>query len=227
MEWMVAEAMADRGHEVVVVLPHPTPENKKHPKVKEIAIDGRYFNQMTEKFSKKALQTGGNVQPPIQEFLENAVITTENAFQHEEIQGYLKNGTKFDVVICMAAMMGETGYFLAKKFDAALGLYFTGMVSFVTVDNAMGQPHNTAYLPMPMLEFGTDMTFWQRTVNFLATGVMWGARDLYVLSKAEQTLDKFFPGEQSQVFFTEWRWLFGDDVNNVHSSTSINLLCGV
>ena len=48
-------------------------------------------------------------------------------------------------------MMGETGYFLAKKFDAALGLYFTGMVSFVTVDNAMGQPHNTAYLPMPML----------------------------------------------------------------------------
>ena len=51
----------------------------------------------------------------------------------------------------MIAMMGETGYFLAKKFDAALGLYFTGMVSFVTVDNAMGQPHNTAYLPMPML----------------------------------------------------------------------------
>ena len=31
---------------------------------------------MTEKFSKKALQTGGNVQPPIQEFLENAVIVS-------------------------------------------------------------------------------------------------------------------------------------------------------
>ena len=45
-------------------------------------------------------------------------------------------------------------------------------------------------------EFGTDMTFWQRTVNFLATGVMWGARDFYVLSRAEQTLDKLFPGEQ-------------------------------
>ena len=44
--------------------------------VKEIAIDGRYFNQMTEKFSKKALQTGGNLQPPIQEFLENAVIVS-------------------------------------------------------------------------------------------------------------------------------------------------------
>ena len=45
--------------------------------MKEIAIDGRYFNQMTEKFSKKALQTGGNVQPPIQEFLENAVIVSK------------------------------------------------------------------------------------------------------------------------------------------------------
>ena len=44
--------------------------------VKEIAIDGRYFNQMTEKFSKKALQTGGNIQPPIHEFLENAVIVS-------------------------------------------------------------------------------------------------------------------------------------------------------
>ena len=31
--------------------------------------------------------------------------TTENALQHEEIQGYLKNGKKFDVVLCMAGML--------------------------------------------------------------------------------------------------------------------------
>ena len=31
--------------------------------------------------------------------------TTENAIQHEEIQGYLKNGKKFDVVLCMAGML--------------------------------------------------------------------------------------------------------------------------
>lgn len=44
-------------------------------------------------------------------------------------------------------------------------------------------------------EYGTDMTFLQRTLNFLATGVMWGMRDLYGLRRAEQILDKFFPGE--------------------------------
>ena len=99
------------------------------------------------------------------------------------------------MVLCMAAMLGETGYYLAHRMDAALGLYFTGMVSFVTIDYAMGQPHNSAYLPMPVLPYGTEMTFFQRTVNFLATNAMWGMRDFYVLRRADQILDKYFPGE--------------------------------
>ena len=56
------------------------------------------------------------------------------------------------MVLCLSGIMGETGYYLARTFgDSALGLYFTGMVSFVSMDYAMGQPHNTAFLPMPML----------------------------------------------------------------------------
>ena len=39
------------------------------------------------------------------------------------------------------------------------------------------------------------MTFLQRTVNFLATNAMWGMRDFYVLRRADQILDKYFPGE--------------------------------
>ena len=82
---------------------------------------------------------------------DGVLQTMDNALSHQEIQEYLRNGKKFDMLLCMAVMMGETGYYLAHRMDAALGLYFTGMVSFVTIDYAMGQPHNSAYLPMPVL----------------------------------------------------------------------------
>ena len=49
---------------------------------------------------------------------------------------------KFDVVMCISFMLGETGYYLAHKLDASIVLYFTGQVSAVTLDYAMGQPHN-------------------------------------------------------------------------------------
>ena len=45
---------------------------KRHPKVKEIAIDGSLFDEMTAKVSRLALQTGGATQPPIMEFFDSA-----------------------------------------------------------------------------------------------------------------------------------------------------------
>ena len=96
----------------------------------------------------------------------------------------------------MNFIMGEVGYFLAQKFDAALALYFTGMVSFVSLDNAIGQPHNSAYLPMPLFDFSNEMTFFQRTQNFLATQAMSFMRDYYAIYRVNRLLEREFPGER-------------------------------
>jgi hypothetical protein len=55
-------------------------------------------------------------------------------------------------------------------------------VSLSWVDDAIGQPHNTAYLPVPVLPFTSDMNFLQRTVNTLGTFVFHKIlRNFYIL----------------------------------------------
>ena len=66
----LAEAMAERGHEVVVVMPHPS--KKPHPKVKEIIVDATGFEAFTAKASKESLQAGASTVPPIMEFFNVA-----------------------------------------------------------------------------------------------------------------------------------------------------------
>ena len=81
------------------------------------------------------------------------------------------SNTKFDVVLTVFFVGHEAGYYLAERFNASLVLYFTGQVSNPLIDHAMGMPHNLALLPFPMLAYPTEMTFWQRTVNFVVTNL--------------------------------------------------------
>ena len=109
----------------------------------------------------------------------------------------MKQGKKFDIVIVNAFIASESGYYLAKKFDASIALYFTGQVSMPWIDAAVGQPHNPSFLPNPLLGLGTEMNFVERIKNFIATQVMhYGLRDYYILGKVDKLLDKHFPGEE-------------------------------
>ena len=64
----VATEMARRGHEVVVLTQHP--DKNPNPNITEITIDGKIFNDLTERISKEMMKEGGSTSPPFMEFVE-------------------------------------------------------------------------------------------------------------------------------------------------------------
>ena len=57
--------------------------------------------------------------------------------------------------------------------------------------------HNPSYLPSALMEAGTEMTFIERLQNFVVTNVLhFALRDYFMLKKANELLDKHFPGEE-------------------------------
>lgn len=119
-------------------------------------------------------------------------------FGHKDMQTLLHDpNTKFDAVIVIPFFGNEAGYYLAHRFKAPLILYFTGQVSVSWVDDAMGQPHNTAYLPTAVLPFTSEMTFFQRVINTFGNFVFHRIlRNTYILGNDLKILQKYFPGEE-------------------------------
>ena len=71
----LAEEMAKKGHEVVVVMAYPT--KKPNPKVKEIIIDGTEWMEMQEHLSNEKLKTGADASPPIFELVDMATLVRD------------------------------------------------------------------------------------------------------------------------------------------------------
>ncbi len=106
--------------------------------------------------------------------IQGAFDSNDNALGHPLLRAELDKG--FDVVLVSSFFCSEAGYYLAKRSDAALALYFTGQVSLSFMDWAVGQPHNPAYLPFLMFDVPAPFTFMQRVVNTLITYVFQMAR---------------------------------------------------
>ena len=105
--------------------------------------------------------------------------------------------TKFDVAMVIPFFGDEAGYYIAQRFNASLVLYFTGQVSVSWVDEAMGQPHHTAYMPTAILPFTSEMNFFQRAINTLGNFVFHRImRNMYILGKDYTILKKYFPNEE-------------------------------
>ncbi len=116
---------------------------------------------------------------------------------HPEFRALLEDpATTFDAVIVVPFFGNEAGYYFSHKYGAPLILYFTGQVSVAWVDEAVGQPHNTAYLPTVVLPFTSDMTFVQRVLNTLGNFLFHRVlRNTYILGRDYALLKKHFPNE--------------------------------
>jgi hypothetical protein len=73
---------------------------------------------------------------------------------------------------------------------------FGPQVSLSWVDDAMGQPHNTAYLPTAILPFTSEMNFIQRAINTFGNFVFHRIlRNMYILNNDYKILNKYFPND--------------------------------
>ena len=71
----LAEEIAAKGHEVVVVMPYAT--KKPNPKVKEIIIDGKELDDLHEGMSVTQLKTGADSKYPLFEVVDIAVSVSK------------------------------------------------------------------------------------------------------------------------------------------------------
>ena len=58
---------------------------------------------------------------------------------------------------------------------------------------ANGDVFNPSYMPLPVTSYTQEMTFFQRLVNTLLTGVVVAVRDLYMLPRTETMLASIYP----------------------------------
>jgi hypothetical protein len=73
---------------------------------------------------------------------------------------------------------------------------FGPQVSLSWVDDAMGQPHNTAYLPTAILPFTSEMNFIERAINTFGNFVFHRIlRNMYILNNDYKILNKYFPND--------------------------------
>ena len=85
----VAEEMAARGHEVVVLMQHPT--KKPNPKLKEIIIDGREIEELTEKVSEQKLKSGDGGRIPIFDMLNTAFLVSYSLYNIIQVKFTVKS----------------------------------------------------------------------------------------------------------------------------------------
>ena len=84
----------------------------------------------------------------ISKFLPAAEKLHVKTFDMLKSLNFFKKYDKFDITVAMAVGGNEPTYYVAKKLNSTLALYFTQQVSILNQDWAMGQPHNPAIQPL-------------------------------------------------------------------------------
>ncbi len=176
-----------------------------------------FMTEITKEMSKQVLIGAGSDEAGhFLTLIDGAIESNDNALSDKRLRDHLAKG--FDVVLVSPFIASEAGYYLAQKTNAALVLYFTAQTSLSPIDWAVGQPHNSAFLPFVLLDFQLPMTFLQRVLNTVATyGFHLVRYNQFVLSmsdrlvvivrlipnrnnyfiwRGERLLDKHFPGEE-------------------------------
>ncbi|XP_041969125.1 UDP-glucosyltransferase 2-like [Aricia agestis] len=171
----LVNALAKREHNLTVITHFPM----KNPptNVQEISLAGsipEIMNNLTDirnahKYTLKPAYIRN-----LESIIRECVHACNVVAQKEAVRRLLETRTKFDLV--MVEVFGTDCLLpLGERFDAPV----VGLLSSVPlpwVNEQLGNPDGTAYIPAYMMGFGQRMTIWERFANTVA--VMW-AKFLY------------------------------------------------
>ena len=203
----VGYELASRGHEVTVVSPF---NNKKEVEgITEIVIQSEY-----EEFSARAtedmLESRDNTGVPVSAIVEISIVNNKNALTSPEVTKIIEQ-KHVDVVIVNPSFGNEAGYYVAHQKNASLVLFITTPFSFPWASSAVGDPINPSYIPILVTGYSQEMSFGQRVINTILTGVYtFIFRDLYSLPKVHSMLSNVFPEDDIPHI---------NHLNTVHSSS--------
>uniref|UniRef100_V5IAF1 UDP-glucuronosyltransferase n=1 Tax=Anoplophora glabripennis TaxID=217634 RepID=V5IAF1_ANOGL len=96
--------------------------------------------------------------------LSMCLENTRKTFEHPNFQALINSDEEFDAVI-VEVFFNEALYGLASHFNAPL-ILFSSTGPSLYIDMAIGNPSPPSYIPEIILKYSSDMTFWQRVMNW-------------------------------------------------------------
>lgn len=126
--------------------------------------------------------------------IDMSVDSARTGFESEEVQNIIKN-EEIDVVITFPMFGNEAVYALARKKNASLVFFLTAPFSFPNINWGIGDTYNPSFMPIAFTGFSQSMSFVERFMNTIATGMFILLRNFGALPKTQTMVDEVFPGE--------------------------------
>jgi len=191
----VLEKLAERGHEIVVVMPFDEKTDKYT--VINSDPDGNILKLIDSATTPVLQKTNPSVLNVMSSIKNGALDLSDNTLKNPLMQKMIKDpNTKFDIIIIQPFLGAEAGFYLAHKFKAPSAIYFTAQSNMPFISHAIGQPFNPSFQQFPMLAYSGEMNFVQRALNTFATFMFEHVfMNIIIHNGVEALLDKHFPGE--------------------------------
>ncbi|XP_059470209.1 UDP-glycosyltransferase UGT5-like [Neocloeon triangulifer] len=213
----ITHALAERGHELVVVSTYPS----KKPPANYTDIDTWpslkvMYDEMMASTDIFEFEDVPKIFHPAL-YLSMGVQAVElMTFQDEQVQKLLKDERGFDLIIA-EDFVCDGIFAFAQHFKAPL-ILISSFGGYPWQNYAVGNPYNPAYATNNLLEFSDRKTFWERFVNTIYNHYWDFAADLYYYPRQNQLARDFFgPGLPS---VKELRKTASLSMTNSHFSTN-------
>ncbi|XP_065348445.1 UDP-glycosyltransferase UGT5-like [Cloeon dipterum] len=187
----LTRALAERGHELVVVSTYPLKDPPSN--YTDISI-AESMEEYLKAFTDVNLYDYADeyiITVPFAYWLEAKNIT-ELSLRNSDVQKLLKDERGFDLVIVEDFMCDST-FALGHHFKAPIVL-ISSMGGFQWSNEAVGNPITTSYVANSVLPFTSKMNFWERLVN-TAFKIYWdiGSEIFYFPSQESLKKEIFGP----------------------------------
>nr|QPA18394.1 UDP-gluconosyltransferase [Trialeurodes vaporariorum] len=157
----LADALAERGHQVTVFSPYP----REKAKYREITIDVKIFDNYFANVNITAFRAKGLLQFVTPFFFWRALGNIlDRAMSTEEFKELVQSKDTFDLVIAEYSFAQESLAAFGHKFNAPIIDISSTAPNPVTLSNN-GNPHTFSYIPDILLALDNKMSFFERVKN--------------------------------------------------------------
>ncbi|KPJ18103.1 Ecdysteroid UDP-glucosyltransferase [Papilio machaon] len=160
------EALAKRQHHITVLTHFPM--KNPPPNVEEISLAGT-IPEITNNLTRQHNTLKPHFIRNLEQIMKECVHACETVSQLPAVKALVNSTLSFDLVI-VEVFGSECFLPFGRRFQAPI----VGVLSSVPlpwVNEQLGNPEATAYVPAYMMSYGQQMSLWERLVNTLA--VLW------------------------------------------------------
>ncbi|KAK7865224.1 hypothetical protein R5R35_003935 [Gryllus longicercus] len=181
----LARALAERGHEVVVVSPFTTPDRPAN--YTDFTIADPMDNAATTDF-----YNFGNLSPlgMVLFLWDFSIGMCRGNLADPKLKTLIHSKEKFDLVL-LEGFVGDCLIGFAHRFNAPL-VQMSAFHGAVWMGDWVGNPSPPAYVPDPFLDFSDRMTFKQRLVNTALVLLERAGRAWYYLPRMDAAMREGF-----------------------------------